>query len=334
MPLKLARLLCLLSALLLGAATSAQAQLVLRLPLDFSEFEQGASFRTTPFPVANSDYCDVIGDQPVGPFPAQCGEVDTLFGFQVGAAYSASVSATSLTGGAFSIAWFPYVACVREAAGGEVISGGSSSFCMQSIAAPGETIWWDLGGQASIPAAAPPGRYTAQVTLSVSGPGLSATISVPVEIDVQAAAVMCTVSTDGSDVDFGEASARQAGSVTLSSTNGTRTYQGGQFDPSGSSGFSLATLQVTTNAGGVTATISAPAHLTSGGSTAPYLSYLAYRDTATGPYTLGVTGSGAVSRAAGGDGIVGYRIGGRVTTTSTSPAGAYLGTVSLTFSCN
>ena len=55
---------------MLGLAGSAQAQLTLRLPIDFSVFEQGDSFQTTPFPVANNDFCDVIGDQPVAHDPA------------------------------------------------------------------------------------------------------------------------------------------------------------------------------------------------------------------------------------------------------------------------
>lgn len=54
---------------MLSLAGSAHAQLTLRLPIDFSVFEQGDSFQTTPFPLANNDYCDVTGDQPVGPFP-------------------------------------------------------------------------------------------------------------------------------------------------------------------------------------------------------------------------------------------------------------------------
>ncbi len=330
------RLFCALLMATLGLAGSAQAQLTLRLPIDFSVFEQGDSFQTTPFPVANNDFCDVTGDQPVGPFPVQCGEVDTPFAFQVGQTYNASVSATSLSSGSFSFSWSPFVACVRTTSGGEVISGGSSSFCTQSITSSGQGIFWDLGGLVTIPATAPAGRYTAQVTLTVSGPGLTSSLAVAVELDVQAAPVSCNVSSGSSDVDFGQALAMQSGTVSLWPTSGARTYSGGQFDPSGSSPFSLSTAQVTTNATNVVASVSAPASLgrSGGGGSISYLSWLAYRDTSAGSYILGVTGSGSVTRAAGGDGFVGFRLGGRVTTTSTSAAGTYLGTVSVTYSCN
>lgn len=325
-------------AITLGLVGSAQAQLLLRLPIDFSEFEQGNSFATTPFPVAQNDFCDVTGDQPSGPFPVQCGEVDTVtgFAFQIGPTYSASVSATNLSRGGFNFSWSPRVACVRNGSGGEVINGGSSSFCTQSITAPTQGIFWDLGGQVNIPSTAPVGTYTATVTLTVSGPNINASMNVSVTLDVEAGAVTCTVSPDGNSIDFGDGAAQRSGTISLSSTSGSRSYGGSQFDPSGSSSFSLSVTQVTTNGAGVVASVTAPSSLSrsGGGGSVPYLSWLAYRDTSTGSYVLGVTGSGSVTRAAGGDGFVGFRLGGRVTTTTGSAAGTYLGTVSVTYSCN
>lgn len=311
-------------------AGAARAQLQLRLPISFASFEQGSSFATSPFPTANSDYCAVTGDLPSG--SVQCGEVDTQvsFSFRAGQSYQASVSATALVMGATRINWSPSVACVRVDDNGESISGGSGSSCTQTVTGRDQGIFWDLGGAVSIPGSAPAGSYAAEVTLAVTGPGLNDSITVNAALTVTAAPVQCSVSTAGS-LDFGQAAALRAGTVAVSPVTGARSYAGGQHDPSGTSSFSLAAAEVSTSANTVVATVAAPATLGSG---LRFESYLAARRLPSGSWSLTVTGSGSASRTVGTSGRLGYRLGGRVTTTSSSAAGDYSAAVSLSFSCN
>lgn len=317
-------------ALLSAGAATAHAQLQLRLPISFASFEQGSSFATTPSPTANSDYCAVTGDEPTG--SVQCGEVDTQvdFSFRVGQSYQASVSATALAMGTNAISWSPAVACVRVGDNGESISGGSSSSCTQTVAAKDQGMFWDLGGSVSIPGTASVGSYAADVTLTVSGPGLSDSITLGATLTVTAAPAQCNVSTAGS-LDFGQAAALQTGTVTISPVTADRGYGGAQRDPSGTSTFSLATAEVATNVQTVVATVAAPATLDG---TLSFESYLAARQAPSGTWSLAITGSGSASRAVGMSGRLGYRLGGRVSTTSSSAAGGYAGAVSLSFSCN
>ena len=321
----------LIAGLLLWAgAETVHAQLQLRLPISFASFEQGSSFATSPFPTANADYCAVTGDEPTG--SVQCGEVDTQvsFSFRVGQSYHASVSATALVMGSTRISWSPSVACVRVDENGESIASGSGSSCNQTVTARDQGIFWDLGGSVSIPGSAPAGSYAADVTLAVTGPGLNDSITIGATLEVTTAPVQCSVSTAGS-LDFGQAAALQAGSVVVSPVTAARSYAGGQHDPSGTSSFSLATAEVSTNAQTVTATVAAPSTL---GSVLPFQSYLAARQLPSGSWSLAITGSGSASRTTSTSGRLGYRLGGRATTTSSSAAGSYAAAVSLSFSCN
>ena len=323
------------ATVLFCAPAIAAAQLVLRLPIDFPEFEQGSSFRTTPHPIANADNCSVTGDQPLHGRAVQCGEVDTEpdFAFVVGSTYTAIVTATSFTKGSYPILWTPTVACVRVTAGGEVIAGGSGSFCTQSISSAGQGIFWDLGGIVNIPDDAEVGAYSSTVTLSVNGQGLSESISVSAELEVAEAEVFCTLSTD-STVDFGSAAASEAGSVTLAPASGSRTYGGDQSDPTGSSEFSLATATVATNAATVVAMVSAPSILSASSETVAFLSYTAERASSNSSWVRAVTGSGSSTLSIIDGEDAEYRFGGRVTTTQSSTAGSYGGTVTVSFQCN
>ncbi len=315
---------------LLVFAAGARAQLQLRLPINFAAFEQGSSFSTSPFPTANSDSCMVTGSMPTG--SVQCGEVDTQvnFSFRIAGNYWASVSESDLVMGTSRIAWSPTVACVRVDDNGESISGGSGSSCSQTVSGQDQGIFWDLGGIVSIPDRTPAGRYNGNVTLSVTGPGINDSITLDATLLVTAAPVQCQVSTGGS-IDFGEAAARQSGTITVSPTTGSRSFAGGQRDPSGSSGFSMATAEVSTNVGAIVASVTAPSTL---GTSLSYTSYLAARHLPTGSWSLALTGSGSASRAVGTSGRMGYRLGGRVSTSATSAAGSYGGTVAISFLCN
>ncbi len=314
-----------------GGAATAHAQLQLRLPISFASFEQGSSFSTSTSPTANSDYCDTTGDEPAAG-SVQCGEVDTQtsFAFRVGGSYRASVSATALVMGTTRITWSPSVACVRVDDNGESISGGSGSSCTQSVTARDQGIFWDLGGSVSIPGTAPAGSYASDVTLAVSGPGLNDSITLDATLTVTEASLQCNVSTAGS-LDFGRAAARQEGTISISPVTGSRSYAGGQHDPSGTSSFSLATAEVSTDAQTVVASVAAPATL---GGVLSYDSYLASRRLPSGSWSLAISGSGSASRTVGATGRLGYRLGGRVRTTSTSAANSFAAAVSLSFSCN
>ncbi len=332
------RRVCILLAVaiaLFSAPEIAARQLLLRLPIDFPEFEQGSSFQTTPYPIANADNCSVIGDQPVDDRAVQCGEVDTEpdFVFIVGATYAATVTATPFTRGIHSITWTPTVACVRVTASGEVIAGGSGSFCTQSITSAGQGIFWDLGGIVNIADDAAVGAYSSTVTLSVSGQGLSESLSVSAELEVAEAEVFCTLGTEDS-LDFGSAAAGVAGSVAIAPVSGSRTYGGDQSDPTGSSEFSMATATVHTDAGSVVAMVSAPSFLSSSSETVAFLSYMAERASSISPWVRTVTGSGSSTLTTIDGEDAEYRFGGKVTTTQGSAAGYYVGTVTVTFQCN
>ena len=325
-----ARILASWAFLWMGTAAGANAQLQLRLPISFASFDQGSSFSTSPFPTANSNYCNTTGAEPTG--SVQCGEVDTRtsFSFRVGGSYRASVTATALVMGTSRISWSPAVACVRVDDKGESISGGGGSACTQTISARDQGIFWDLGGSVSIPAGAAVGSYAADVTLDVSGPGLDDSITLGAALTVTAAPTVCNVSTSGS-LDFGRAAAHRAGTVTISPVTGSRAYAGGQDDPSGTSSFSLAAAEVSTNARTVMVTVGAPATL---GGALSFESYLAARQLPSGSWSLAVTGSGSSSRSVGTNGRLGFRMGGRVSTTSSSAAGSYSAAASLSFTCN
>ena len=325
---------CFLAAACLAALEfnpeMAAAQLLLRLPIHFGEFEQGSSFQTTPFPLANADHCSVSGDQPTG--SVQCGEVDTEpgFAFAPGGPYTARVTATPLTNGSDQIVWTPTVACVRVDGRGESIVGGSGSFCSQSVAISGQGIFWDLGGVVSMGDRVATGQYSATVTLSVQGAGIAESIAVGATLRVRAAPVTCAV-TSGSSIQFGQASARKAGTVTIDATTGQRSYAGGQTDPSGSSSYSASEASVRTNARTVTASVTTPSVL---GGSLSYTGFLAYRRTSTAPFVLGITGSGSTVVTVGESGLLSFRLGGRVTTSLSSTAAPYSGTVHLSFLCS
>ena len=317
-----------------GEALPATAQLQLRLPIRFPAFAPGSSFQTTPRPHANSDYCTVMGSQPEQGQFVQCGEVDTVtdFGFQVGGTYSATVQATPFVSGSQQISWSPTLACVRVGSDGESIAGGSSSFCLQSITSAGQGVFWDLGGIMSISSTATGGSYTATVTLTVQGPGLNSSISVPATLIVKVAETTCTLQKHSS-VSFGSATARKSGTVILSAVRGTRTYSAGQSDPSGSSQYAFGKASVTTNTGSVVVTVQAPSTLQGEGITLPYTHYTATRTTPTGPYSHSITGSGMATLAVTSGQAIEVRMGGRVSVSQDAGSGAYSGTVHVSFQC-
>lgn len=318
-----------------GVALPATAQLQLRLPISFPTFAPGSSFQTTPLPLANSDYCTVTGSQPEQGQFVQCGEVDTVtdFGFQVGGTYSASVQATSFVSGSQTVNWSPTLACVRVGSDGESIAGGSSSFCLQSITRAGQGVFWDLGGILSISSTATGGSYTANVTLTVRGPRLNSSITVPATLNVKVVETTCTLRNHRS-VSFGSATARKSGTVTLSSVHGTRSYSSGQSDPSGSSQYTFGKASVTTNSGSVVVTVQAPSTLQGAGSTLPYTLYSATRTTPTGSYRNSITGSGTATLAVTSGQAIEVRFGGRVSVSRDASAGTYSGTAQVSFQCN
>ncbi len=309
------------------SSTMAKGQLQERLPIHFGAFAQGSSFSTTPLPVAGSDTCAVVGATPAG--VVQCGEVDVRAGYrlQIGGLYRASVRATAFTSGATAIPWAPYVACVRLLAGSESIAGGSSAACSQTPADGDRGVFWDLGGSVSIPDRTPAGTYTANVTLTVSGPRLRAAVGVRATLVVAAAPLECRV-TSGGAIIFGEAEAATAGSVTLNPTTGRRTYSGGQR---GGRTYSFATAEVATNARAVVASVSAP---TSVGGGVSFISLLSSRLVPNGSWKQVLSGSGSSSRLVGPEGRMGFRIGGSATTTGASAARTYKGVVRTSFLCN
>lgn len=310
------------------------AQLVLRLSIDFPMFDPGDQFLTTPYPLANSDYCLITGDQPVDGQQVQCGEVDTEseFGFQLLSQYTASVSATVFSKGTHTIGWTPTVACVRVDGDGEVISGGSGPFCQQNITATGQGIFWDLGGSVSIPSTAVSGSYSATVTLSISGPGLQASISVPASLDISTMQTICSVSTAGG-LDLGKALAQTQGSITVSPVTGLRTFGGSQSDPFNSS-FTMEQASVTTDADQVTISVQAPQQLQRSSGSIVYKHYTAYRLASGQFYTLALTGSGTHTVTLSSNHDLQFRFGGQVTTTMAATAGTYTGTATVSFQCH
>lgn len=318
-----------------GVALPATAQLQLRLPISLPTFAPGSSFQTSPWPLANSDYCTVTGSQSEQGQFVQCGEVGTVtdFGFQVGGAYSASVQATSFVSGSQTVHWSPTLACVRVDSDGESIAGGGGAFCQQSITRAGQGVFWDLGGIVSISSTATGGSYTATVTLTVRGPGLNSSITVPATLNVKVVETTCALQKHSS-VSFGSATAGESDTITLSAVHGTRSYGFGKSAPSGSSQYTLGEASVTTNSGSVVVTVQAPSTLQGAGSTLPYTHYTATRTMSTGSYRHSITGSGTATLAVTSGQAIEVRFGGRVSVSQDARAGAYSGIAHVSFQCN
>ena len=169
--------------------------------------------------------------------------------------------------GGHTLAWEPHLSC------GHAIGNAAARMC-RSQAADG--LFWALRGVVPLQPHAVPGIYQGHATLTVSGPAGTYSTSIPVTHEVHADKASCAVSATRK-LDFGEAEAYRAGSVTLNSITGGRSYKGSQQHGGGASTYGTAILMLATSAESVIVSVLAPVTLSSFAGTIGFTSQLAYQ---------------------------------------------------------